>query len=336
MATKSYSNLHSAESSWNPAVRNFGIVTVMNAKVFDPIEGKTMDQFLGLVKSEFTTKEGATEQHPILFTQAALKNLYDISKYTKKEEGQEPTELSRFVTRTAKGTEPETYNYTLIDDATINFEELKANEIIALYLMTKEITTLKYLKTANATQEGPTKTVTGGQNASPLIKYGKTARLEMQDALGNAEALEALAGLTVEYFRKKKATSYDVGATDILHATTTFAGHKVIIGDTFVVDAEKGGQIPAYIIFYDFLSDSILSLTQDAEGDATVFDMNGDLGEVKILIGDDKYEDLFDKEGQDANEFGDEGGIVTGVFYSILPQLDYANKPTVIVDNHLD
>jgi len=327
MATKSYSNLHSAESSWNPAVRNFGIVTVMNAKVFDPIEGKTMKEFLALAKNEFKTGTGS-ESDPIKFTQPALKNLYDMSKYTKKEEGQEPTVLSRFVTLTDA-------TYTLIDDATINFEELKANEIIALYLMTKEITTLKYLKTANATQEGPTKTVTGGQNASPLIKYGKTARLEMQDALGNAEALEALAGLTVEYFRKKKATSYDVGATDILHATTTFAGHKVIIGDTFVVDAEKGGQIPAYIIFYDFLSDSILSLTQDAEGDATVFDMNGDLGEVKILIGDDKYEDLFDKETEGANEFGDEGGIVTGVFYSILPQLKYADNPTVIVDHNI-
>lgn len=307
MATKSYSNLHSAESSWNPAVRNFGIVTVMNAKVFDPIEGKTMEQFLGLAKSEFL-KPNTT---PAEFTDEALASLYDIN--------------NAFVTRTPQETDPVTYEYALVETAKIDFEQLKANEIIALYLMTNEVATLKYLKTANATQEGPTKTVTGGQNASPLIKYGKTARLEMQDALGNAEALEALAGLTVEYFRSVRATDYSKGATDILHATTTFAGHKVIIGDTFVIDAEKGAQVPAYIIFYDFLSDSILSLTQDAEGDATVFDMNGDLGEVKILIGDDNP----------ANA-GDEGGIVTGVFYSILPQLDYANNPKVIEDNNLE
>ena len=297
MATKSYSNLRNSSSAWNPAIRNFGIVTVMNAKVFDPIEGKKMSELLALVKDEF--KDGAD------FKNATLANLYNMNK--------------AFVDRT--GTDPN-YTYTLNADAVIDFEELKANEIISLYLMTKEIATLKYLKTANATQEGPTKTITGGQNASPIIKYGKTARLEMQDALGNAEALEALAGLTVEYFRTDKSTDYSKGATDILHATTTFAGHKVIIGDTFVIDAEKGGQIPAYIIFYDFLSDSLLSLTQDAEGDATVFDMNGDLGEVRILIGDDDHAELKK-----------ENGIVKGVFYSILPQLDYATNPQVIVDN---
>ena len=55
--------------------------------------------------------------------------------------------------------------------------------------------------------------------------------------------------------------------------------------------------------------------------------MNGDLGEVKILIGDDKY------EGKTIGDLGDEGGIVTGVFYSILPQLDYANDPTVIEED---
>ena len=54
------------------------------------------------------------------------------------------------------------------------------------------------LKVANATQEGPTKTITGGQYTNPLIKFGKTSRLEMQDALGNAEAIEALGGAVNE------------------------------------------------------------------------------------------------------------------------------------------
>ena len=53
---------------------------------------------------------------------------------------------------------------------------------------------LDTLKIANVTQEGPTKTITGGQFSNPLIKFGKSARLEMQDALGNAQAIEALCG----------------------------------------------------------------------------------------------------------------------------------------------
>ena len=38
---------------------------------------------------------------------------------------------------------------------------------------------LDTLKIANLTQEGPTKTITGGQYANPLIKYGKTMTCEM-------------------------------------------------------------------------------------------------------------------------------------------------------------
>ena len=200
----------------------------------------------------------------------------------------------------------------------IDFSKLKVNEIVALYLATKPVTELKYLKTANVTQEGPTKTVTGGQSASPLIKYGKTSRLEMQDALGNAEAMEALMGTVTEYFRTTKAdTDLEVGATDVIHSASTFAGPKTIIGETFVIDSKTAMQVPCYIVFYNFLPDSLFNLTQDAEGDATVFDMNGDLIKTTILVGD--------------STIGDDG-IEVGVFDSIIPQLEYADDFDVIVD----
>ena len=198
----------------------------------------------------------------------------------------------------------------------IDFSLLKVNEIVALYLSTKPIAELKYLKTANVTQEGPTKTVTGGQNASPLIKYGKTSRLEIQDALGNAEAMEALMGTVTEYFRANKAddTTREQGASDVIHAATTFAGPKTIIGETFVIDSKTAAQVPCYVVFYNFLPDSLFNLTQDAEGVATVFDMNGDLIQTNILVGD-------------LETTGDDDGIVVGVFDSIIPQLDYAKNP---------
>ena len=34
------------------------------------------------------------------------------------------------------------------------------------------------MKMANITIDGPTKTVTGGQYSNPLLKFGKTARIE--------------------------------------------------------------------------------------------------------------------------------------------------------------
>ena len=207
---------------------------------------------------------------------------------------------------------------TIVNGEKIDFSKLKVNEIVALYLATKPVTELKYLKTANVTQEGPTKTVTGGQNASPLIKYGKTSRLEMQDALGNAETMEALMGTITEYFRTTKATTdLEDGATDVIHAGSTFAGPKTIIGETFVIDSKTAMQIPCYIVFYNFLPDSLFNLTQDAEGDATVFDMNGDLIKTTILVGD--------------STVGDDG-IEIGVFDSIIPKLGYADDFDEIVD----
>ena len=41
---------------------------------------------------------------------------------------------------------------------------------------------LDTLKIANLTMEGPTKTIAGGQYSNPLLKYGKTMTLEMQNA----------------------------------------------------------------------------------------------------------------------------------------------------------
>jgi len=310
MATKSYSNLKGTTGVWNKALRKFGIVTVMNAKIYDVYDGMNMTEYVKLITGNSGNSDPAVQK--------ALQNIYDNIDVVK-------NSVHKYVDRT--GTEG-SYTYSA-KDVKLDFKDFKANEIIALYLMTNPIATLKYLKTANSTQEGPTKTITGGQNASPLVKYGKTARLEMQDALGNAEALEALTGLTVEYFRVQYAGTSSMiendEASDVLHATTTFAGHKTIIGDTFIIDANTGAQVPAYVIFYDFLSDSLFNLTQDAEGDATVFDMNGDLIETKILIGN-----LF--QGNTETKGGDEDGIVTGTFYSIMPQLDYADNAGVIVD----
>lgn len=169
------------------------------------------------------------------------------------------------------------------------------DEILAMYPEENALATLDTLKIANASQDGPDKTVTGGQYSNPLIKFGKSARLEMQDALGNNEALDALCGTVSEYNAK--------GFTGriALHVGEQFAGPKCIIGDSFFIEQKSGAQVPVKIIFYQFLPDSLFNLTQDSEGDATVFDMNGDLMTTVIKVGNN--------EGQ---------LIKTGVFYSIV------------------
>lgn len=165
------------------------------------------------------------------------------------------------------------------------------------------------LKITNINMEGPTKTVTGGQYINPLIKFGKTATIEMQDALGRAEVIEALGGGIVETYVNSETTpgkdsQVETGYTNVLHLTQDFAGPKTILGESFFIDQKTGAQVKVYILLYEMLPDSIFNLTQDAEGDATVFDLNGSLSAVDILIGN----------------AGTTDGVVKGVFYSILPQ----------------
>ena len=235
---KSYSILTPSGAGFNDMIRHFGVVTVMNAKIYEVLE----DQLDGTHK---------------------------VDSILKAYEGETP------------------------------------------------LTTLKSLKIANVTMDGPDKSVTGGQYNNTLIKFGKNARLEMQDALGNADALEAFGCAVIEHFHLRAATENDhvtdhavaTAANEAVHVSEQFTGPKTIIGESFFIDQKSGAQVPVKIIFYQFLADSYFDLTQDAEGDATVFDLNGDLLTTNILVGDN---------GADA----DEGGVVHGVFYSIVPGSD--------------
>lgn len=181
------------------------------------------------------------------------------------------------------------------------YKALTAYEIISS--ATNPICTLDTLKIANVTQEGPTKTITGGQFSNPLVKFGKSARLEMQDALGNGDAIEALCGGFQEF---------NPSSVTALHFGEDFQGPKMIIGDSFFIERKSGKQVPVKIVFYQFLPDSIFNLTQDAEGDATVFDMNGDLLTTVIKVGD---------------ATGSGATIEHGVFYSIVDPQELTETP---------
>lgn len=235
MANLAYSRLGGSAATFQNMIQRFGVVTVMNARV------------------------------------------YDISDTLGSDAENVETIVSKVLEKDASG----------------NIKEKSAK---------KPLCRLDTLKIANATQEGPTKTVTGGQYSNPLIKFGKSMRLEMQDALGNAAALDALCGTVSE-----TGTLNDYTTVGAVHVTEDFNGPKTIIGDTFFIDQKTGQQVKALIVFFQFLPDSIFNLTQDAEGDATVFDMNGDVLTTNILIDD-----------QAGNE------VEHGVFYTILDPAEVA------------
>lgn len=190
------------------------------------------------------------------------------------------------------------YVYELDDNC--DFKANTAAEIRDYYKSQTPLAFIDTLKVANITVEGPNKTVTGGQYSNPLIKFGKSARLEMQDALGRADAIEAFGGAINEF----TAENGDIIA---MHVTEDFAPSRLIIGESFFIDRKTGRQVKVDVIFYQVLPDSIFNLTQDAEGDATVFDMNADLLTTEILVGHDDGETY-----------------THGVFYSVIEHADIA------------
>lgn len=128
--------------------------------------------------------------------------------------------------------------------------------------------TLDTLKVSNINAEGPTLTITGGRNDDTLLKSGKKYRIEMQDALGNLKALAAF--------------GYGEIIGNNFYVTNKFGADLTIIGTTQMIDKDSGDLVDCEIVIPRFKPDSITNLAMDAGGDATVFDLNGDISSVQI------------------------------------------------------
>lgn len=185
----------------------------------------------------------------------------------------------------------------------------------------KELFTLDTLKIANINQEGPTKTITGGQNADTLLKYGKTLTMEMQEALGRYDVLEHIYG--VNFSKNHQIASF----------TDRFPRELTLVGTTFVIDQATGAKQPINIIIPRFLGDGIFNLTQDAEGDATVFDLNGNVlkfegggnGETVLDTQEERFNDDHEWDGKIYNAGADNEFyfMCTKDIYPIVAQKGY-------------
>ena len=242
---------------------------------------------------------------------------------------------------------------------------------------------LDTLKIANLTLEGPTKTVTGGQYANPLIKYGKTMTAEIQDALGRADTMvkffgceyeggdaikqgtqykfnlvgtgegvyylpvgklpvvdhtkytvtfEGISGIGAgtlaaaegeaagKYLKLTIGETYPAAGEEFVAVLTTteqlqgvanprlsvtdkFPAPFAIEGDTYFIDQKSGEKKHVFIFIPQFMPDGIFNLTQDAEGDATVFDLNGTLA-LTTVTDDSGSRDIF-YEIREKSFFGD-------------------------------
>lgn len=127
--------------------------------------------------------------------------------------------------------------------------------------------TLDCLTISNISQEGPRKEARGGLNATPCVRYGKTMRLEMEDVVMRASVLNAFFDADVDSTTSPTEISF----------TETFAKGLILAGTTYVVDKATGDRDTAYIVFYNFLPDSVTNITMESEGDIGMITLAGEL-----------------------------------------------------------
>lgn len=142
---------------------------------------------------------------------------------------------------------------------------------------------LDSLRISNLTTEGPNKTYKGGKYAKTLLRYGKTARLEMEDAIGSAEMIKIFFGAVVD------------DATGKITISNTYSNKTYkIVGETFVINDKTGEKEFLELTFFQFLPDGNLNLTLEAEGDFAIFNLAGE------LLADDETGDFYTIESKEA------------------------------------
>ena len=287
MADKHFTRLLSSENGFHQMMQRFGVVTVMNAHVYDydslqdflKKQNKTEDKTPGdtSTSTESTKNNETTESGSAGSTGGAGSTEGTGGAGSTEGTGGAGSGAGSKPIIIAPESQPEQTPDTETGLTPYNFYKILINELEPLF-------TLDTLKISNITIEGPSKTIYGGRYNDPLIRWGKTARLEIQDALGHIDAIDALCGGIAERTGNSKGNY--IG----LHVGEDFNTPKIIVGDTFFIDQKNQQQVPVVIMFYKFLPDSLFNLTQDAEGDASTFNMNGALLPVSIYLGNEKSE----------------------------------------------
>lgn len=128
---------------------------------------------------------------------------------------------------------------------------------------------LDTLKVSNITAEGPSLTITGGKNDDVLVKRGKKYRMEIQDALGTFKALETFG-----------MGKFDTSSKEF-KVTSEFAGELTIVGEGYLINQAEGTEEIVEFIVPRFIPDSIVNINLSSSGDASVFDLNGDILAIK-------------------------------------------------------
>ena len=123
---------------------------------------------------------------------------------------------------------------------------------------------LDTLKITNIKQNAAKKQFPVGLFNIPLIRTGKTFSIDIQDALGRIETLQHFCGGKID------------SSEQIFSFSNDFAAPLCLEGTTWVVDL-NGNKKQLWITIPCFFPKSVFNLNLQADGEAGVFDLSGDV-----------------------------------------------------------
>lgn len=290
--------------TFDDLMKGFGVVTVMDACIYTLAEGKN---YSGGSCGHLGNKTGALDKDSFKFSGEILDTLKianltqegptkeikggkyanSLIKYGKTMTAEmqdalgRASTLVRFFGADYNGGTQKQYEITdtiIGDGTTVNF-----------YVMKNKVPADKI--------EGATWTASAGTITTKVAGSAGTegyVKITFQEA----PAADTEVTVTCAYTDGENTAGTRVSITD------KFPGPFAIEGTTFFIDQKTGEQVPVFIFIPQFLPEAILNLTQDAEGDAAVFDLNGQINVTKIS--DDEGERSIFYEIREKSFFDDE------------------------------
>jgi hypothetical protein len=143
---------------------------------------------------------------------------------------------------------------------------------------------IDHFKTANLNASGPTITITGGQDANPLIKFGKTMKCEMQMALCQIDALEALGGVSVNATKADSQITLYNG--DLLIDGDVITGTLSVVNPTTFATASVSGTISGNGGFLTGVGDTGTKVTRKIKKAYTSYTVTNKFPGPVTIIGD--------------------------------------------------
>lgn len=242
--------------------KRFGVVTVIDATLFDLVTGEPILELDTLKMANIATE--AEEKEIRGGQQASQLIIYDYARTASMEMQDALGSIASMQYM---------FGSQLSDAGVTKHVKDKGVTVTAgaLTLSAVPFVGTKLTVTFGATGTGVTEVLDVIAYGAGAVPAGK-AMLGEQNAADITLPSDAFDGESVDVFFEAVAAS---GAQQLTLSTTSFSNNVKIVGKTFVLDQSTGVRKAAELVIHNFQLNPTFELAFDSEGEASVFDFSG-------------------------------------------------------------